>query len=133
MNIKRFAIATISVFVFFFFYEWIVHGFLLTSLYESTPGVWRSGSEMMRLFFYTVLWQLILAVLMTLIYIKYVKPGIFEGLLFGIFWGAFAGLMWVGLYPYLPIHFTLASSWFFSSLLEGIGAGIILAATYRKN
>ena len=46
MNMKRFLGAAIVLFGFIFAYEWVVHGMLLTQIYESTASVWRPHEQM---------------------------------------------------------------------------------------
>ena len=50
MNFKRFLAATVVLFVFILIYETIVHGFLLVSLYNATPLLWRNQQQMMAYF-----------------------------------------------------------------------------------
>ena len=45
---------------------------------------------------------------------------------FGIKIGLLLGIWNAGAYVYLPIPQQLAIAWFFTGLVEGIGAGIIL-------
>lgn len=47
MNYKRFLAAASVLFIFICIYETLVHGFLLTSLYNTTPLVWRNQQQMM--------------------------------------------------------------------------------------
>ena len=46
MNIKRYVLGSIAVFVFFFLYEWLVHGVILNSWYQEGLNLLRPVEQM---------------------------------------------------------------------------------------
>ncbi len=133
MNFKRFIGATLAVFVFFFLYEWLVHGHLLMGTYLETPKVWRNFSEMQANMHLTILYQLALAAWVTYVFsCIYPEGGIDKGLRLGIYFGVFAGILTASWYLWLPVSSSLAWSWLVSGLGEGLGAGFLLGLIYRR-
>lgn len=127
MNILRFLGAILAVFIFIFFFDWIVHGIFLKGYYGLTPQAWRPMDEMMTMMPYAMAFQLAFAAWFTFVYTRLFKEGsIKNGLLYGLYFGVFMGIMAASWYSWLPISKQLAVSWFVSSVLEGLGAGLIL-------
>lgn len=133
MNIKRYLIATLAVFVFISFYEWLVNGVLLISTYKETPHLWRTVTEMIAKMPLAVLYRLALSAWLAFIFAHlYPEGGLRKGLLFGIFFGVFAGILTGSWYLWLPVSEKLGLSWLLSGIGQGVGAGTILGATYRR-
>lgn len=133
MNLKRFLLAALALFVFIFLYEWIVNGIFLTDVYKETPRVWRSPQEMSANFPLVIGFQLALALWLTFAFSQlYRDGGIANGLLFGLFFGVFAGLLTAYWYVWLPVSPKLGWSWFTSGLGEGLGGGLLLGSIYHR-
>ncbi|MBI4005365.1 MAG: hypothetical protein HY356_01745 [Gammaproteobacteria bacterium] len=132
MNTKRFIPSIIAVFTFIFIYEWILHGYLLAGLYESTPSLWRSKTEMPAYLIWLMLGQLFFTIMFCYIFLKgYENKGLMEGVRYGIL----IGLLFIGpdlvFYAVQPLPAGLVVYWCIGGLIEMIIAGVILASIYR--
>lgn len=133
MNIKRFILAAIALFVFVFFYEWLVHGFLFTGLYEQSASVWRPMAQMMANMPLMIGIQIVLSIWLAFVFTQLFKTGgVVNGLFFGLYFGVFAGIMSGAWYGWLPVPALLGWAWFISGIVEGVLGGLILGAIYRK-
>lgn len=131
MNVKRYVIAVIAVFIFVFLYEYLLHGMLLTDLYEQTKNLWRPENEHNMAFI--IASQLGFAIMMTYIFTcNYEAKGIGEGVRYGLYIGLLLGAIDLGTYCYMPIPLTLTLSWVGGSIVKGLGSGVVLALTYKK-
>ena len=78
MNIKRFIIASIAVFVVIQAIDWLVHGVLMTKWYAEITGLWRP--DMMDLMWVMILGSLFFSFMFVLIFAKgYENKGITGG------------------------------------------------------
>ena len=68
MNIKRFIIASIAVFIMIEAIDWLVHGLLLAKWYQDIKGLWRT--EMMDLMWVMVLGSLFFSFMFVFIFTK---------------------------------------------------------------
>ena len=133
MNIKRFVIAGIAVFVAMLILDFIFHGALMTSEYEEIQGVWRSDAEMMKLmpigYIFTLLW----AFLFCYIFVRGREgKGLAEGVRFGIVMALFYSLISaVWQWTMYPLPFRLVIYWFLFGLLEMVILGILVALIYK--
>lgn len=133
MNIQRYILATLALFLFSFLYEMAVHGFFLMKLYVQTPVLWRTVEEV------TGYWplgpgiQLVISAWLAFAFSQlYPKGGVKNGLLFGLFFGVFAGLIMGSFFLWMPISRELGLSWLLNGIGEGLGGGLILGSIYRK-
>lgn len=134
MNWKRFLLATLAIFVFMFFYEFLIHGVLLMRTYEETPTVWRTMSEMQANMPLTILSQLALSAWITYMFSQiYPDGGIINGVRFGLYLGVFAGILSGSWYLVLPVAAKLGWSWLAIWIAEGLGAGAILGSIYKRS
>jgi hypothetical protein len=133
MDVKRYWIATLALFAFFFIYEGYVHGHLLMPYYEETAPTWRPFSQMQSNILLTALYHFILAAWTAFFFVR-VFPfgGVKDGLKFGLYLGVFAGLMSASWYLWLPIPFSLAWAWFLASVIQGLIGGFILGVAYKN-
>lgn len=130
-NIQRFIGAFIGVFVFIFFYEWLVHGVLLKGFYEQTAHIWRPMSEMQSYMPQMMAFQLAIALWLTFVFTRLFREGgVKNGLLFGLYFGVFAAIMAASWYVPIPISKELAFNWFITSVVEGLGFGLILGLIF---
>ena len=132
MNIKRFFIASIVVFIMIQAIDWLVHGVLMAKWYQDIKGLWRP--EMMDYMWVMVLGSLFYSFMFVFIFTKgYEERGVVEGARFGLFIGL---LMYVsgifGQYAMYPIPFGMAMIWLAYGTIEMVIAGMITAAIYRK-
>ncbi len=133
INVPRFVLSVVAVFIFMFAYEFVVHGHLMMPLYNETPQLWRPEAEMQaNLFPWGILSGVGLALVVTWLFTRhYENKGLHEGVRFGLWLGLLMGVMQFGAYNYLPISLNLALAWFAVMLVEGIGMGVVLSLTYR--
>ncbi len=132
MNIKRFMLASIAVFIVIQAIDWLVHGVLLSRWYVEFQNVWRPG--MIDLMWVMVLGSLFFSFMFVFIFTKgYEGKGIIEGARYGLLIGL---LMYVsgmlGQYVMYPIPLGMALIWVGYGIVEMVIAGIAAAAIYRK-
>ncbi|MDP3920404.1 MAG: hypothetical protein Q8R76_06330 [Candidatus Omnitrophota bacterium] len=86
----------------------------------------------MRLFI--LLSELLFAVMISLIFtLHYEGKGFGEGVRYGLYAGWLVGSIQLGSYCYMPIPLALTLAWVAAEVIKGLGAGVILALTYRKS
>mgnify|MGYP001175935137 CR=1 FL=1 len=133
MNMKRFLGAAIVLFGFIFAYEWVVHGMLLTQIYESTASVWRPHEQMVSFFPMNILLIGVVAFWLTFIFTRfYPEGGCGQGIQFGIYVGILSGIQAFAAFFYLPIPAVLAGYWFVASAIECIMGGLLIGLIYKK-
>lgn len=133
MNYKRYIGATLAVFLFMFFYEWLVNSYFMMGMYEKTASVWRKFSEMQANMGLRILSLAVIAAWIALFYTQFYKTGSRnEGLMFGLFIGVLLGVTTASWYIWLPVPAELSLSWLTSNIVEGLGVGFILSAVYHK-
>jgi drug/metabolite transporter (DMT)-like permease len=113
MNVQRFILGSVAVFVFVAAYEWVLHGVVLHDTYVKTASLWRSESDMQNNFHWLMIGQLFLAVMFCFIFTKgYEDKGLAEGLRYGVFIGL---LVFVGrnliVYAVQPVPAKLVITW----------------------
>ena len=133
MNVKRFVIASIAVFVALMILDFIFHMGLLGSVYEETQEIWRPDDEMMRRmpigYIFTLLWSF----LFCYIFVKGREgKGIIEGVRFGILMAVFYGFITsIWQWTMFPIPFRIVIYWFLVWLVEMVILGILVAVIYK--
>lgn len=134
MNVKRYIGATLALFAYIFFYEWIVHGNLLSPYYQQTSEVWRSMDEMQAQMPFAMLFQLAFSAWTAFIFTRlYREGGVANGLQFGLYIGGFLGLLTANWYLFLPIPTTLGWAWLLTGFGKGLGGGLVLGAIYHRS
>lgn len=133
MNVTRFIIAVIAVFVFTFAYDFVLHGVLLADTYKSLKTLWRPEAEMQALMPLMGVAQLLLAVMFTFIFTRnYEGNGVGEGLRFGLYAGLLLGAPQVASYVWMPVPASLTAMWVGGIVLWGILAGIVVSLVYKE-
>ncbi len=132
MNIKRFVIASIAVFVIIQAIDWLVHGVLLASWYQEIKGLWRP--DMMNFMWLMMLGCLFFSFMFVFIYVRGCEGrGLAEGARYGLLIGL---LMYVsgtvGQYAMYPIPFGMAMIWLGYGVMEMVIAGLAAAAIYKN-
>lgn len=134
MNFKRFSAATVALLVFFVLYEWLVHGYLLMPIYRETPHVWRTMEEMNANMPLTMFLQVCFAAWLTFVFTQiFPTGGLKNGIKYGIYIGVLMAFLSTTWYLCLPVSEKLGWSWFANGIVEGLAAGIILGAIYKKD
>ncbi len=129
---KRIFGAAIVVFVLWSVLDFIVHGLILKSAYASTASLWRPMAEMkMGLMYVTVF---IAALAFSAIYGYLVaKKSLMAGVTYGLLYGIAVGVgMGYGSYSMMPIPYSMAITWFLSTIIEAILGGIVLGAMIKN-
>ncbi|HCU06404.1 MAG TPA: hypothetical protein DIC42_02310 [Holosporales bacterium] len=133
MNCSKIITSILAVFTFVFFYEYLIHGICLNSIYEQTPALWRTHEVMSDKMHFMLLSQFLYAASFTLFY-DYLSKKIntlFRGIEYGAFVGVILSGVQIGTYAYLPISFELMACWVFVTFIESLLAGAILSIIWR--
>ena len=128
---KRTVLAIVAVFIAWSTLDFVIHGLLLEATYKATASLWRPMAEMNTPLMYLVtllFTSCFVAIYGLLVSNKSPMSGIKFGALFGLAFGISMGF---GSYCYLAIPATLAWSWFFGGLVEGVAAGAIVGSILR--
>ncbi len=135
MNAKRWLWASIAVFGVMAISDFLIHGVLLSGVYQQTAAVWRPSADARQLTWIFFVGYLVFAPFFTLVYTKGYetgKSGIGQGLRFGFYLGAmFSVLNSYGWYVVLPIPLVVACYWFAAIFVQFILAGIVAGLIYR--
>lgn len=129
---KKWIYAVIAVFLSWMVLDFVIHGVILKSSYESTASLWRPNEEMKCGLMFTVVF--ISAALFVTLYHKLVSPkSVKHGLLCGVLLGLTHGIgMGYGTYAVMPIPYTMALTWFLGSAVEGAAAGFLTGLIIRE-
>ena len=130
---KRAAFAGVAVFLAWSVLDFLIHGLMLQSTYETTASLWRPMEEMKMGLMYIV--GAVGAAAFVGLYTALVNPksmaaGLKYGLLFGIATGFPMGF---GTYCVMPVPVHLAFVWFGGSLVEAVVGGAIAGAIIRPS
>ena len=135
MNTKRWLLASLAVLVVIAVLEFVIHGLILSGLYQQTASIWRPQQDMRRVVWMFWIGYLVFAPFFALIYARGYEKGKFgpgQGFRFGLYVGAMLSVMHsFGWYVILPIPIALAFYWFLAILVEFIAAGVAAGWVYR--
>jgi hypothetical protein len=132
--LKRFIVTVIAGFIFAYAYDWFVNANFMMDLYDQTPQLWRSEANMQETLWVIWLYELLLVWVSAFLFTRnYENKGMGEGVRFGVILGLLLGIEMAASYAWLPISGELAIAWFVTSLIKGIGLGVIYALTYRDD
>ena len=134
MNVKKWLLSSLVVWIVYAILEWIIHGGILSGMYQQHTELWLPEAQMQSRMWAMLLGQLLLALLFCYIYTKGIREGgVAEGLRYGF---------WLGLLLSVPFFFIRWSVElspgmliFLQSLFELITIlilGIVLGAVYGK-
>ncbi len=136
MNTKRFVSAFIVVFVLFEITNYIVHGVILASTYQSegVRAVFRPESDMISNMWIIWLTDIIWSFFFVFFFVKgYENKGVIEGLRYGFYMGIFFSFVvaYQG-YAIHPIPYSLAFQWFIYGLIQSLILGYTASLIYKK-
>lgn len=95
MNVKKWLLSCLVVFVAYWIMQFIVHSVILCGLYEQTASHWLTESQMMGRMWAMIVGMLLFCVLFCYIYTKGIREGgLGEGLRYGF---------WIGLLLAVPM------------------------------
>ena len=130
MNIKKFLLSTVGVFIFIFGFEYVVHGVLLHDIYASTASMWRPMDEMKMPFM--LLSQIGFATFAVLLFICFNKLEIKKcKFMTGSIFGLVLLSEQIGTYSYLQIPLCLTLAWCLASFVKGFVSWAIAAVIYK--
>ena len=133
MNVKRFVLACIGVYLVYQVLSFIINMFILGDTYLALASVWRPEAEMMSKMWVMYLTSAVWTVLFCYIFIRgYENKGIMEGARYGVLIGLLIGIpfsyeSWV----IYPITIGLAHAWVVATLVVAVACGATLAAIYK--
>lgn len=132
MNMKRFFIAGISAFVFIFFYEFLVHGYLMMGLYEQTAEVWRPEEEANM--FVMILSQFLLGMAIAFFYpiVGLDTDACKKGFPFAFGLGLVVAIPQIATFCYLPIPFTISLCWTLIEFVKSVISVLIVSRVYNR-
>ena len=135
MNTKRWAFASLAVFLVLAVLEGVIHGVLLSGLYQQTASVWRSQSEIQGNMWLMWLGYLIFAPVFVWIYARGYEAsngGLGQGVRYGVIVGVLlSASQSLGWYAVLPIPAVLACWWFVAGMAEAVAAGVAVGVIYK--
>jgi len=131
MNIKRWLLGSLGVYIAAMILDNIIHGLILRECYVATANLWRPEAEMKM--WITWIATAIFSLLFVYIFIKgYEGKGILEGVRYGLWMGLLIYVpMAFGTYSIMPIPCSLALSWLVLGTIEVIILGIVVAWLYK--
>ncbi len=133
VNTKSFILAFVAVYAFIFVSEWVIHGYLLKSIYQETASLWRPEEQMKSMCIWMFIGYFFMAKFFTFIFARGCETsGAGEGFRYGTLMGGLlisGCFMW---YAILPISQALMWYWIAATLFEAIGSGVIVGAIYKK-
>src|SRR6184192_3744673 len=101
---KRFILAFIAAYVFIFAWGWLLNGVFLKDVYAETPSLWRSQNEMMSLFHWIIIGQVLLVFAFVMIYASgFAGGGVIAGIKLGFLLEIAAIGMRLAIYEVQPI------------------------------
>jgi hypothetical protein len=127
---KKLLYGFIAVFITLEVLDFLVHGLLLKSTYESLSSLWRP--DMTDKMWVIHLVTLIGSFFFAFIFSKgYENKGIGEGLRYGFYIGVWMSVgMAYGTYSMIAIPYSLALQWFIYGVIEYVIAGVVLAMVF---
>jgi len=135
MNVKKFWIAVVVVFVLLEILGYLVHGVILAATYESEgiKEIFRSMEEMNSKMWIMWLTDLIWVYFFVFFFTKgYENKGIMEGVRYGTYMGIFVSLVFsYQNYVMIPIPYSLALQWFIYGFIISVILGVTAALIYR--
>ena len=131
MNWTKYLVTAVAVFVFIFLYDWVVHGWLLSGMYQATASVWRQPPSVV----WMVIGQICYSLAITYLFARKMKKGHLttqQCTTYGMWLGVFLGAHTVGCYSYLPVPGMLVFWWVIAAIVAGAGVGWVVSLTYKK-
>ena len=133
MNMKRFGLSCIAVWLVYQVMTFVIHQVLLAETYGSLKSVWRAEAEMMSMLWIPMLTSVVWTILFCYIFTRgYENRGPMEGLRYGLVMGLFlAPINSYDWYMVLPITIGLAHAWFVATIVMAVVCGLVVGLVYR--
>ena len=128
MNPKRLILAIVVVFIAVFATNYLIHEVWLKSIYVETANLWRTGTEMQKLFPFMLLGQFLFAAAFVVIWSKGIPSVATLGrsCLYGLTMGLFAESLTIITYVVQPMPGHLMAKWFVAGLVQGVLMGVVV-------
>ena len=137
MNTRRFVTASVAAFVVIAVVNFVMHGILLSGVYQRAASAFRPEADVQRIFWLMYVGYVVFVFPFTFIYTKGYerdRGGVGQGLRFGLYVGVMIGglesLVW---YVVLPVPGALAAYWFIAYVVMAVAAGATVGAIYRPD
>jgi len=133
MNVKRFVLACVAVYVVYQILSFVIHQVFLGDTYVALASVWRPEAEMMSKMWIMYLTSAVWTVLFCYIFTRgYEGKGVMEGARYGLIMGLLLGVPYsYDSHVIYPLPLCLAHRWLIASLVVGIICGLLLALIYK--
>jgi magnesium-transporting ATPase (P-type) len=135
MNVKKFWIAVVVVFVLAQLTGYLIHVVMLGPTYESEgiKEIFRSMEEMNSKKWIMWVTDLVWVFFFTYIFVKgYENKGLLEGIKYGIYIGLFIPFVFAyQSYVIYPVPYSLAFQWFLYGVIQCVIYGLVVAAIYK--
>lgn len=134
MNVGRYLIGCIVVFIFLIIIEWLFHGVIMSGWYSEAPNLIRADYGAASYVIWMLIGYAILALGFGFIFVKgYESKGIAEGFRYGLYIAvAFCVSTVLMCYAVFPFPTSWIVAWIVGYLIIMILAGIIFAAIYKR-
>ena len=133
---KKLWIGFIVIFIAMAVLNMIIHGFILSSTYQTdeVSKIMRPESEMNSMMWIYYVVYIIQAFFFTFVFSKgYEGKGIMEGVRYGLYMGLLmATPMAYASYAMYPMPYSLALQWFIYGIIQYIILGVIIALVYKN-
>lgn len=133
MNLKKFSICVVAVWVTVLVSDFVIHQVLLKNMYGATANLWRPEAEMAQHMPAMFGGQFIVALCLAWIFVHgYKGTGIKEGVRFGLLIGGLEmgkNLIMAAVAPY-PC--SLVGSWIAAGFVQAILVGCVASLAYKK-
>jgi hypothetical protein len=74
-------------YIFLFLWGWLLNGVLLKDIYAQTPNLWRTQTEMLSFFHWSLIGQALIVFAFVMIYMAgFAGGGVIAGIRLGILW-----------------------------------------------
>jgi hypothetical protein len=133
VNIKRFIIAVVAIFVAVFATDFLMHSVWLMNTYRATASLWRPELETGSYMGWLFLSQLVWAVTFVTLWVKGFAEKACLGCaaLYGLFMGVFLETSTLVLYAVQPFPGSLAAKWFIANTVRAVLMGLVAYFIYR--
>jgi len=134
MNVKKYLIAVIVVFVVYSALAYVIHNVVLAPDYAAMSATLRSESDFLKRMPLLYLANLIFAMAFCLIYAKGYEPGknwLGQGLRFGLMAGLLLAPLALTEYVVYPVPGTVALQWILYGYLQVIVSALFAAGLYQ--
>ena len=132
MNIRKFVLSSIVIFILALLWNYILHGVILAIESEAVKSLFRT--DMKDKIWLSLIMALILIMVFVYGYTRISSKGtVLEGALYGFVFGITAGLLVdVNQYILYPLPASLVIKWFLFGVLEFTIYGVLVSRLYRK-